>query len=143
MAQMDTSSAIHVELSNVSILDTASAGPRGPPFFNAPILINAGSGPPSFAAQPAVQGNLSLKQVSVRYSANVSANPSTPWPFFFAFAPNELDSVHGDVVVETATPELVCTKQIIATRETDVGIEMDCKGASKEQQLHGLQDLTL
>ena len=135
---MDTSSAVHVELYNVSILDTASAGPRGPPFFNAPILINAGTGPPSFAAQPAVQGNLSLNQVSVRYSANVSANPSTPWPFLFAFASNELDSVHGDVVVETATPELVCPKQIIAPRETDVDIKVDCKGASKEQQLHGL-----
>ena len=51
----DTSSSVRVELSNVSLLDTAAAGPRGPPFFNAPIVLNAGSGAPLFGAQPSAQ----------------------------------------------------------------------------------------
>eukprot|EP01048_Picozoa_sp_COSAG05_P002174 COSAG05_NODE_83_length_20755_cov_5.928011_5_plen_160_part_00 len=128
----DTSSAVHVELTNVSILDAAAAGPAGPPFFNAPILLNAGSGPPLFAAQPPTQGNLSLNHVTVRYSANASVNPSTPWPFLFAYASGELDSIRGEnVVVETTTPELVCAEQIIAPRaEGGVQLDAECKRAS-------------
>ena len=127
--QVDTSSAVHVELSNVSILDAASAGPLGPPFFNAPILVNAGAGTPTFGEKPPVQGNLTLDEVSVRYTANHTVNPSTPWPFFFAFASDELDSVQGKVAVETATPELVCAQQLIAPRATGVDIEVKCKHA--------------
>jgi hypothetical protein len=39
---VDTSAAIRVELSNVSLINTSQAGPLGPPNFNAPIVLNAG-----------------------------------------------------------------------------------------------------
>eukprot|EP01043_Picozoa_sp_COSAG02_P060757 COSAG02_NODE_8010_length_2747_cov_1.387085_2_plen_80_part_00 len=42
---------------------------------------------------------------------------------------DELQSVQGEVAVETATPELVCAQQMIAPRETGVDIEVECKQA--------------
>ena len=97
-----------MSLSNVSIVYTAAAGPLWPPFFNAPIIINAGPGLPTAGVQPASIGNLSLTQLRVRYSANQSRNPSTPWPFLMAVASKELRGVNGDVVVESTTPHIVC-----------------------------------
>ena len=79
---MDTSAAIRMTQDNVSLLDTASAGPLAPPNFNAPIVINAGPGEPAMHTCPDLQGNLSLHDVmhdvTVWYSADLSANPSTP-----------------------------------------------------------------
>ena len=87
-----------------------------------------------------------MEQVTVRYSANASVNPSTPWPFLFAFASSELDSVGGDVFVETATPQLVCQEQIIAPKATAVDLAVECKALQPdepepERSRHGLKAL--
>jgi len=60
---LDASASVRIELSNVSLLDTAAAGPRGPPFFNAPIVLNAGPGVPAAGVQPTKLGAKTVRLV--------------------------------------------------------------------------------
>ena len=69
---------MRIELSNVSLLDTAAAGPRGPPFFNAPIVLNAGPGVPAAGVQPTKLGAKTVRLVYlVQWHNNDHLNPKT------------------------------------------------------------------
>ena len=53
----------------------------------------------------------------MRYSRDPSVNPSTPWPFLYAFASQELCAVSGQVVVETSTPDMVCAEEVVVRQK--------------------------
>ena len=85
-------------------------------------------GLPKSGPLPPAQGNISLDAVTVRHSAVPAINPSTPWPWLFAFSATEFVAISGHVSVETSTPELVCEDIWIVPKKTAVELDVKCRG---------------